>query len=188
MMNQSEFLAHTEQIEQLVQRVNELPNQDARTIALELLQSLMDLHAAAFDRIVEVLSEGGESGRNSLSKLSNDPLISGLMVLYGVHPASLEERVDRAIEKVRRRLQKQVASVELVGIAGGAVRVSVRKSGQGCGSSTDALRLAVEQAILEAAPEVVQVVVEDIVPSAFIPANMIQPVTKEEQSYEESKA
>jgi Fe-S cluster biogenesis protein NfuA len=189
-MNSGEFQAHTEQIEQLVQRVSALPDEDARTTALELLQSLMDLHGAAVARIVEVLSDSGEAGRSALSKLGSDPLVCGLLVLYGVHPLSLEERVAKAIEKVSPQLHKQSGSIELVGVTDGVVRVKLQSSAQGCGSSPDKLKSLVEQTIRELAPEVVEIVAEGLPSSisGFVPLNMIQSVTREENKYEKSTA
>ncbi|HYY69453.1 MAG TPA: NifU family protein [Terriglobales bacterium] len=189
-MNNSEFQAHTEKIEQLVERVASLADEEARATALELLQSLMDLHGAVISRIVEMLATAEESGRTCLAKLGSDPLICGLMVLYGVHPVALEERVSRALEKVRRQLHKQGGKAELIGIADGVVRVTIDGSAPGCGSSPDALKLTVENAIREAAPEVVEIEIEDV-PSAisgFVPLNMIHPAIREEKKYEESAA
>ena len=176
-MTSSEFQAHAEQIERMVERVNALKDDDARATALELMQSLMDMHGAALSRIVEVLSESGDGGRNSLAHLGSDPLVCGLMVLYGVHPLTLDQRVTRAIEKVRPQVQKQGGKVELLDVRDSLVRVSISSSGNGCHSSPDALRSAVEQAIREAAPEVIEVVAEGVPSSAagFIPVNMIQP-------------
>ena len=56
-----------------MERVNDIADDDARTTALELMQSLMDLHGAGLSRIVEVLADSGESGRNSLAKLGAIP-------------------------------------------------------------------------------------------------------------------
>ena len=189
-MNSRAFQAHAEAIERLVEHVNALSDEDARTAALELLQSLMDLHGAVVSRMVEVLANSGEAGRAALAKLGSDPLITGLLVLYGVHPVAFEDRVGRAIEKVSQKLQKQSASVELVAIAETAVTVKIHSSGHGCGSSPEALKRVVEQAIMEAAPEVVDVIAEGATSSAsaFVPLNMIQPATKEESKYEESAA
>jgi Fe-S cluster biogenesis protein NfuA len=188
-MNNSEFQAHTQKIEQLVQRVNDLSDADARATALELLQSLMDLHGAVLARLVEMMGEAGEPGRALLAELGSDPLICGLLVLYGVHPVDLETRVKHALEKVQPRLKKQAGAVELINLKDAVVRVKIRSSGQGCGSSPDALQQTVEQAILEAAPEVVEIVAEGAAAnSGFVPLNMIQPATKEEKTYEESAA
>lgn len=183
-MTNSEFQAHAEQIERMVERVNALRDDDARATALELMQSLMDMHGAALARIVEVLSDFGDSGRNSLAHLGADPLVCGLMVLYGVHPLALAERVQRAIEKVRPQVQKQGGKVELLDVSDSLVRVSISSSGNGCHSSPDALKSSVEQAIREAAPEVIEVVAEGVPSSAtgFVSLNMIQPAAMRELS------
>ena len=189
-MNNAEFQQHAEKIEQLVQRISALTDEDARTAALELMQSLMDMHGAGITRVVEVLSESGESGKRSLEELGRDPLICGLLVLYGIHPVPLEERVRKALEKVSPQLRKQSGSAELLAISDGAVSVSIKASGNGCHSSPDALKTIVEQAIREAAPEIVDVIVEGF-PSAhsgFVPLNTIQPTRNEEKKYEESAA
>jgi len=189
-MNNNEFQARTEQIDRLVQRVNAFKDDDMRATSLELLQAMMDLHGAAMERVVELLAESGEAGRSSLAKLGSDPLICGLLVLYGIHPVALEERVSRAIEKVRPQLQKHSGSVDLINVANEAVTLKIQSSGHGCGSSVDALKAIVEQAILEAAPEIVAVSVEANEPAAsgFVPLNMIQPINKEEMKYEKSTA
>ncbi len=127
----SEFQAHTERIEQLVQRVSGLVDEHARTTALELLQSMMDLHASVIARIVEVLN-ASEAGRASLAKLGSDPLVCGLLVLYGVHPVALEDRVARAVENVGPQLRKHSGSVELIAVADAVVRVKIQSSGHGC--------------------------------------------------------
>ncbi len=189
-LDNREFQAHTEQIERMVQRVSELTDVDARATALELLQSMMDLHGAVLSRVVEVFSSG-EAGRASLAKLGSDPLICGMLVLYGIHPVPLEDRVKTAIEKAAPQLRKHGGSAELIGVSDSVVRVKIQSSGHGCGSSADALKGTLEQAILEAAPEVIELVVEGVptpVANGFVPLNLIQPAMKEENNYEESAA
>lgn len=184
-----EFQSHTERIEQMVERVSQISDAGARASALELLQSVMDLHGAVVSRIVEVL-DASESGRASLAKLGSDPLVCGMLVLYGVHPVALEERVARAVAGAAPQLRKQGGSAELLGIADAVVRIRIQSSGHGCHSSVDALKGIIEQAILEAAPEVAEIAVEGVLASAtgFVPLNLIQPATREEDKYEESAA
>ena len=200
-LGNSEFQAYTGRVERLVERAGALEDAAARTTALDLLQSVMDLHGAAVSRIVELL-DGTEAGRTSLVRLGADPLICGLLVLYGVHPMPLEERLARALENLAPQLRKHSGSAELVGVAEGVVRVKLESSGHGCGNSPDALRTMLEQAILEAAPETVEVAVEGAAlgatsaASGFVPLNLIQPAPKiepgltpkEEKQYEESAA
>jgi len=187
-MDNGEFQAYTQRINALLQRVSDMPDDNARSTALELLQSMMDLHGAAMSRIVDLLSESAEAGRTSLAKLGSDPLVCGLLVLYGIHPVTTEDRITRAIERLRPQLHKQGAGVELLAFSDGVARVKIHSEAQGHGSSPDKLKLAVEQALLEAAPEVVEVVTEGLPSSGFIPLNMIQPANKEEKTYEESAA
>lgn len=185
-MDNNEFQAHTQKVEKLVQRVNELPDENARATALELLRSVMDFHGAALSRVVELLSTSA-SHRPSLAELTTDPLICGLLVLYGIHPVPLEQRVSEAIEKLRPQLQKQGAEVELVGIFDDSIRVRAETRPHGLASSPEKIRQVVEQAILEAAPELAHVTIEGIAPPGFVPLNQIQAVTKE-KAYEESTA
>ncbi len=188
-INNGEFQQYAGKIDGLVQRVSALADKDARTTALELLQSLMDLHGAVITRAVEVLS-GSESGRASLAKLGSDPLVCGLLVLYGVHPVPLEDRVAQAVEQVGPQLRKLGASVELLDVSESAVKVRIAGQESGCGSSPDAWKRTVEQAVLEVAPEITELVVEGVSATipGFVPLNSIQPVKNEEKKYEESAA
>lgn len=189
-LGNSEFQSYAGRVELMVERVNGFTDPDTRTAALQLLQSIMDLHGAAVARIVELLG-GTEAGRTSLAKLGVDPLICGLLVLYGVHPVPLAERVSTAVANLAPQLRKHSGSAEVIGIDDERVRVKVQNTGHGCGS--DAIKGMVEQAILESAPELEEVIVEAATPSAggFVPLSLIQPVQEkkqEEKRYEESAA
>ena len=190
MSSEQEFQQRTERIEQLVQRINQLGDDEARTAALELLQSVMDLHGSAFARIVELLADAGEAGRSALAKLGGDPLLCGLMVLYDVHPIPMQERVAAAIEKLRPQLRKRQASVELLGISDGVVQLEVHASGHGCHSSPDATKQQVEQAVLEAAPEAAEIRIHGISTSSaeFVSVTMLQPAAREGTENEKSAA
>jgi Fe-S cluster biogenesis protein NfuA len=174
-MDGNYFQKSTERIEQLIQRVTALKDEQARAAALDLLQSLMDFHSAALSRVIDVLS-GSQEGRSALAKLNEDPLICGLLVLYGIHPLTLPQRVDRAVEKAGEQLRKQNATVDLVRVTETSVQVKVQRSKHGCFLSPQKLRFIVEHAIREIAPEIVDIIVDGIPnsDSAFIPVEMIQ--------------
>lgn len=185
-MNNGEFQTHTEKLQRLLEQMKGLPDNELRALAFELMQSLMDMHGAAISRMVEVLSNAGDSGRNALGQIAEDPLICGLLVLYGVHPVSIEDRILAAVENIRPQLQRQGASFEVVSCVDGVVRVNVRSPGRGHDSAAT-FRAMMERAIREAAPEVVEVVMEGMVQEGFVPLNMIQSA-KKEKKYEESAA
>lgn len=189
-MESAEFQLQAQKIDQLVQRVSQFQDEETRRTALELVQALMDLHGSGITRVVEVLAESGESGQASLARLGDDPLICGLLVLYGVHPVPLDERVAGALEKVAPQLRKQSGSAELIEVSDGRVRITVHASGSGCHSSPDALKSLVEQAVREVAPEVAEIHIETpgSSPNGFVPIQTLQPAAREETSYEESTA
>jgi Fe-S cluster biogenesis protein NfuA len=188
-MEQREFQERTQEIERLVERVQALEDENARTVALDLWRMRMGLHGAVLARVVELAVDGGEVGRALLATLCSDRMVSGLLVLYGLHPLELETRVAGAIEKVREDLQSRGGSAELLGIADAAVRVRIQVDGHGCGSSAEVVKSLVEQAIYEAAPEVLSIEVEGAAASAggFVPLAALQPNAKE-NSYEKPAA
>ena len=185
-MNSGEFQERTGRIEQLVQRANELADENSRATALELLESLMDLNGAVTARIVELLSDSGEAGRNLLGKLGNDPLVCGSLVLYGVHPLSLEQRVAGAIERFQAQLRKiGGGEIAVIGVTEAQIRVKV--STVTANGSASSLKQKIEQALLEAAPEVAEIGIDGLNSADFVPLHMIHPA-QQEKRYEESAA
>jgi Fe-S cluster biogenesis protein NfuA len=72
----------------------------------------------------------------------------------------LEVRITEALDKARTRLRSQQGEVELLSIQDGAVRVRLHANGHGCGSSTEALKKIVEDAVYRSAPDIDSLVVE----------------------------
>jgi Fe-S cluster biogenesis protein NfuA len=186
-MTNSEFQLHTRRVDELLHRVSALTDSEARTSALELVQAIMDLHGATVSRLVELLEDASETGRNLLARLASDPMICGLLVLYGIHPVPLEQRVEQAVEKLVPQLRKSGTSVQVLGIKDGVVRLDLEKEARGFRYSPEKIHATIEQAILEAAPEVVEILIDGLT-SSFVPIEMIQPAIKKGKTYEESAA
>lgn len=178
-MNNGEFQQHTEKIEQLLHQVNAFSDEGARSTSVELMQTLMDLHGAALSRIVEMLSDSGDPGRSALKTIGGDPLVCGLLVLYGIHPLSLQERVVRAIENIKPQLQKLGTDLELTSTDENVVHLILRGTRLDVHSATSA-RAKIEQAVREAAPEVADVAIDGVPDSGFVPLTMIHPAVKYE--------
>jgi Fe-S cluster biogenesis protein NfuA len=71
--------------------------------------------------------------------------------------------VVEALDEVRPYLGSHAGGVELVGIdPDGVVQLRLEGSCDGCPSSTQTVKLAIERAIEEAAPEVTRVEVENL--------------------------
>ena len=152
-----------QRVEALVHEVEAWPDVEARGLALELVQSLMDFHGAGLERMMETIAQSGEAGQSVFKDFAGDGLVSSLLLLYGLHPLELESRVMQALDKVRPYLASHGGNVELLGVDESVVHLQMQGSCHGCPSSAMTLKLAIEEAIYEAAPDVTAIEVEGVV-------------------------
>jgi Fe-S cluster biogenesis protein NfuA/nitrite reductase/ring-hydroxylating ferredoxin subunit len=139
-------------IETLLGEIEALKDPSARSKAAEMAQVLLELYGEGLARMMEVVAEG-EDSRRAFEVFAEDELISHLLLLHGLHPLDLETRVAGALEEVRPYLQSHGGNVELLGIEGAVARVRMEGSCDGCPSSAVTLKLAIEEAVLKAAPD-----------------------------------
>jgi Fe-S cluster biogenesis protein NfuA len=166
-MEEKEFQQRIQKIEALVRKIESLADAEARASALELFQLVMDLHGASVERMMNIVFEAGEPGQAIIDRLGRDDLVGSLLLLYGLHPLDLEARVIQALDKLRPELRSHGAQVELLGVNNGVVRLRLEQSASGCGSSAQSLRVAVEEAIYDAAPDLTALEVEGGVTQPF---------------------
>lgn len=161
MPRQTEFERRIAAIEELVGQLETAADPAARAASQELVRALMELHGAALERMLTTIRRNGAAGGTIVDQLSRDDLIASVLLLYDLHPVDLETRVRGALEKSRPYLKSHGGNVELVAIEeSGVVRLRMQGSCDGCPSSPVTLKLAIEQAIHEAAPDVSAIVVE----------------------------
>ncbi len=103
--------------------------------AMEAVQAVVAMYGAGLARIVD---------RVGAPALIDDELVSHLLIVHDLHPVPVEERVRRVL----------TGGVELVSVEDGVVRVRLKGNN----------RLAVEEAIRSAAPDVDEIVAEDAEP------------------------
>jgi len=162
-MSESKELQHRlQRIGSLVQEIESIADPSVRASTRELVQLLMEFHGAGLDRALEVIAKTGETGLRLIYELGRDPLVSSLLVLYGLHPADLGTRVGRAVEQVRHKVQRNGGEVELLGIEDGVVRLRLGLTGHTCASTGATLQSTVEEALYEAAPDIVSIAVEGL--------------------------
>jgi Fe-S cluster biogenesis protein NfuA/nitrite reductase/ring-hydroxylating ferredoxin subunit len=151
-----------QRIEELVQQIESVADPELRGAALELVQALMELHGEGLNRMLEVVSEN-PSGQTIIDQLGQDEIAGGLLILYGLHPLDLDTRINAALEKVRPYLKSHGGNVALVSNEEGRVRLRLEGSCNGCASSAVTMKLAIEEAIYEFAPDLTALVVEGVV-------------------------
>ncbi|MFP5363876.1 MAG: NifU family protein [Thermoleophilia bacterium] len=132
-------------VERSLEQLDELP-EAARGRALEAVQGLLGLYGEGLRRILEHVADP--------AALGDDELVASLLLLHDLHPATVEQRVLGALEQVSPYMGSHGGGVELVAIAGGIVRVRLEGTCNGCAASTVTLKLAIEDAVLKAAPEI----------------------------------
>jgi Fe-S cluster biogenesis protein NfuA len=158
------FQKRIQRIGEVVEQLESVADPNSRAMAKELLESLMALHGAALERILELASEVGEAGQTIIAKCGRDELVSSVLLLYGLHPLDLHSRVTRALERLRPYLESHAANAELASVgATGGVRVRLHLKSNGCGSST--VKPTVEAALQDAAPDAATITVEETGPA-----------------------
>src|SRR5689334_8292045 len=93
MIEERSFQRLSQRIEGLIAGIEAAPDQNLRTDALNLTRSLMELHGAGLDRLMEIVARAGASGYALMDDFAGDRLVAGLHLLYGLHPYDLETRV-----------------------------------------------------------------------------------------------
>ncbi len=146
--------------ERVLEELDRLPDADARAMAIEAVQALLELYGSGLERMVQEIAERDREGEIA-EAFAADELISHLLLLHGLHPVPLEQRVTDALDEVRPYLESHGGDVELVAVEEASVRVRLRGSCSGCPSSTMTLKLAIENAIQKRAPEIEEVVSEE---------------------------
>jgi Fe-S cluster biogenesis protein NfuA/nitrite reductase/ring-hydroxylating ferredoxin subunit len=154
----AEAREHVERVEALLDEVESLEDPSARDKATELVQALLDLYGEGLARVMARASEA--DGGRLAAELAGDELVAHLLLLHDLHPLSLERRVREALDEVRPYLESHGGDVELLGVEEPVVRLRLRGSCEGCPSSAMTLKLAIEDALFKAAPEIESVEAE----------------------------
>lgn len=144
------------------------PDPRAREQGEELVRLLMAFYGAGLARVMELAPDHAE-------RLAGDPLVGSLLVLHGLHPVDTETRIRKALDGVRPYLGSHGGGVHFVGVEDDVARLRLEGSCDGCPSSTVTVTLAIEKALLEAAPEIARVHVENVAaPAPVSPLLQIQ--------------
>jgi Fe-S cluster biogenesis protein NfuA len=179
MSHSQELRESVARIEGLVQTLESTADPASRAAAKELVECLMDLHGAAIQRILEIVSKTGDSGARIINSLATDELVSSLLVLYELHPDDFETRVRRGLDNVNRFVSSRGASLDVLAVTGGTVHVRIQTGGHSCGSTGREIESAVREALFETAPDATEVLIEGVDEQAsaagFVPLASLQP-------------
>jgi Fe-S cluster biogenesis protein NfuA len=160
-----EFRLQTERVEKLAARLESAGDPEIRATALDLVQSVVELHGAALQRLVDTLLQT-PAGERALGEALENDLVSSMLLLHNLHPDDIETRVLRGIEKARPYLKSHGGDVELAAVRDGIVHLRLHGTCGSCPSSSATLKNAVEDALFEVAPDIVAIVSENAAATA----------------------
>jgi Fe-S cluster biogenesis protein NfuA len=121
------------------------------------------LYGAGLERILGVLADAGEPALPIRNALLDDGVVASLLLIHGLYPVSLEERVAQGLDSVRPFLAAHGGNVELVSVENGVARLKLQGSCEGCPASASTLENALREAIEAAAPDLLGLEVEGVV-------------------------
>ena len=147
-----------QRIQQLTDELERVSDPQARAVGEQLVAAVIDMHGEGLGRMLEAMEP------DARRELASDSVVGSLMLIHGLYPESLEERVNAALDGVRPYMESHGGNIELLGIEDGVARLRLQGSCDGCGASQSTLELTVERALREAAPDLRGMDVEGAAP------------------------
>jgi Fe-S cluster biogenesis protein NfuA/nitrite reductase/ring-hydroxylating ferredoxin subunit len=160
-----------EVLEQLVSRGDPSVSEKAE----ELVSLLVELYGGGLERILEVIADEGQAGDAIVRRLMEDELVQALLLVHGLHPVGLDDRINDALESVRPYMGSHSGGVENLGVdEDGVLHLRLEGNCEGCPSSRVTVRSAIEDAVRKAAPELAGLDVQGVVEDESPAANLLQ--------------
>jgi Fe-S cluster biogenesis protein NfuA/nitrite reductase/ring-hydroxylating ferredoxin subunit len=163
MASDQNFRHAGERIEKLLDELRAMAGPSTWPKIEELMHLVVELYGAGIARFVELL-DTDLAIEELRGRVLDDELLSSLMLLHGLHPEDTAARVARALDRVRPYLGSHGGGVAIVDVdeMAGVVKLRLDGSCDGCPSSAMTVKLTVEGAIKEFAPEIARIEVEGV--------------------------
>ena len=152
-----------ERVQELLGSLDEIADPVAQARVQELVGTVLELYGAGLERILGILQDAGDPALPIRDALLDDGIVASLLLIHGLYPVPLEERVMQALDSMRPFLASHGGNVELVSVEEGVARLRLQGSCNGCPSSAATLENALKEAIEEAAPDLLGLEVEGVV-------------------------
>jgi hypothetical protein len=122
----------------------------------EILATVLELHQRGLSRVLEIAAREN----NTREALAADPRVSPMLLLHGLHPIPLTERISRTLGTLRERYRSKVDSIDFTENGASALVVRVVPSASACQSTRETLKKDLESALIAAAPDVNSLLIE----------------------------
>jgi Fe-S cluster biogenesis protein NfuA len=153
-----------QRLQELLESLEEIADPTAQARVEEVLSTVLEMYGVGIERILEICDAAGLAGARVKQQMVDDGVVASLLLIHGLYPVGLEERVLEALAEVRPFMENHGGDVELLGVADGVARLRLTGSCDGCPASQLTLENAIREAIDAAAPDLVGLEVEGVVP------------------------
>jgi Fe-S cluster biogenesis protein NfuA/nitrite reductase/ring-hydroxylating ferredoxin subunit len=140
-------------------RLESIEDAGAREVAEGMVSAMLELYGEGLVRIFDALDEVPEMR----ARLTQDGVVASLLLIHGLYPVPLAERVEEALVSVRPYMETHGGGVELVRMEGNVAHLRLLGGCDGCAASSSTMELAIREALDEAAPDLDGVEVEGLV-------------------------
>lgn len=150
-------------LEELIRALNANPDPVGKETARELLALVLDLHGIGLAKLMGLVTTA-EGGTAIIARLVDDKQVQAMLLLHGLHPDDFETRVRRAVDRLRPHLGVHGLRLDVVEIASGIVRLRLHGSGAATIKAPVLWTLPgeIEDAVLEAAPDVEKILIDGL--------------------------
>ena len=155
-----------DRVQELSEELEQLPDVRARSLAQELVATVIAMYGDGLERIMAVIESSGQARETLLDQLAQDGAVASLLLIHDLYPVSLRDRVLEALDTVRPYMESHGGDVELVGLEDGVARLVLQGSCNGCAASRATLELAIKQALDEHAPDLAGLEVQGVTPES----------------------
>jgi len=152
-----------ERVQDLLGSLDDIADPVAQNRVQELVGAVLELYGAGLERILGVLADAGEPALPIRDAILDDGIVASLLLIHGLYPISLEERVQQGLINIRPFLAGHGGNVELISVENGVARLKLKGSCDGCPASASTLENALREAIDEVAPDLLGLEVEGVV-------------------------
>lgn len=147
-----------QRVEALLAQLHRQGGDAAAATGDELVRALVEFYGSGLEHIAGILDA---QSPDMLTAIADDPLVESQLMLHGLHPLSVDQRIERALDRVRPYLGSHAGGIAYLGVDDeGIAHLRLDGSCNGCASSTVTVRLTIEEAVLAAAPEIMGLDVE----------------------------
>ncbi len=166
-----------DRIQTLTEQVDALEDVRARTLAQDLVSTVIAMYGDGLERIMATIAGAREAGATIIDELTQDGAVASLLLIHDLFPVPLRERVIEALDTVRPYMESHGGNVELVSLENGVATLVLQGSCNGCSASRATLELAIKQSLDEHAPDLAGLEVHGVTDDAPALGGLALPMT-----------